>query len=231
MDLLLIRHAQPEWVVDGRGLTDPPLTELGWTQARRLAAWWPEDRRPTRLWVSSALRARQTADPLAERFGLEPEIHADLVEVKLPSRFEGAAAKEVGKTIVAARQRPPEDWWGGVPGGGEPYRDFHGRVTRCLDGRLGELGLSSLGEGKDPRWSGPEHDLDERILLVGHAGTNATLTAHLLGFPPRPWIWESLLTNHTGVTHLRLRKLMASRIFALAAQSQVLHLESDEVTR
>ena len=37
MELVLIRHGEPEWVRDGLNVVDPPLTERGRRQARRVA--------------------------------------------------------------------------------------------------------------------------------------------------------------------------------------------------
>lgn len=236
MKLLLVRHGQPEWVRDGRGVIDPPLTELGRAQARRLADGWPEGRAPTRLWVSPACRSRQTAEPLAERFGLEPEVHDDLVELKLPPRFAGAAAHEVGKIIHAAKHESPETWWGG-PAGREPFDVFHDRITRAIEGALETVGLRRGGGAiapkgaeprVDPRWHPDWEHSEERVVLVAHAGTNAVVATHLLGFPPTPWAWETFLCAHAGITRLHARKLMGARVFGLQAHNDLAHLGEDE---
>ena len=73
MELLLIRHGLPEHVENRDGKpADPPLSELGRVQARRLSEWLARER-IDRLYTSPMARAYQTAEPLAERFGLEPE--------------------------------------------------------------------------------------------------------------------------------------------------------------
>ena len=38
MEIVLIRHGEPEWVRDGLNVVDPPLTERGRRQAERVAA-------------------------------------------------------------------------------------------------------------------------------------------------------------------------------------------------
>ena len=38
MEIVLVRHAQPEWVRDGLNVVDPPLTPLGHRQAKHLGA-------------------------------------------------------------------------------------------------------------------------------------------------------------------------------------------------
>jgi probable phosphoglycerate mutase len=80
VELLLIRHAQPVRVERDDGLAaDPPLTELGWAQAKAMAAWLSEERVDA-VYVSPLLRARQTAQPLAELFGVQPEVVEMLAE-------------------------------------------------------------------------------------------------------------------------------------------------------
>ena len=37
MEIVLIRHGEPEWVRDGLNVVDPPLTERGLRQAERVA--------------------------------------------------------------------------------------------------------------------------------------------------------------------------------------------------
>jgi probable phosphoglycerate mutase len=80
VELLLIRHAQPVRVERTDGLAaDPPLTELGHAQAKAMAAWLSEERVDA-VYVSPLLRARQTAEPLAALFGLEPVVVEELAE-------------------------------------------------------------------------------------------------------------------------------------------------------
>jgi broad specificity phosphatase PhoE len=71
--ILWVRHGQSTWnVIDrmqGHELS-PPLTDLGREQAA-LAADALADRRVARILSSPAVRARQTAEIIAERLGLE----------------------------------------------------------------------------------------------------------------------------------------------------------------
>jgi broad specificity phosphatase PhoE len=70
MDLLLVRHALPVRVDDGEGPADPVLSDEGRAQALALAAWL--DREPIDAVLASPLRrAAETAEPLADRLGLD----------------------------------------------------------------------------------------------------------------------------------------------------------------
>ncbi|MEQ9162579.1 MAG: histidine phosphatase family protein, partial [Ilumatobacter fluminis] len=83
MEIVLVRHGQPEWVRDGRNVVDPPLTGLGLRQAdamaRRLA-----DESFDAVFVSPLQRARQTASPLYERLGRDEVIAPWLEEIRDP---------------------------------------------------------------------------------------------------------------------------------------------------
>ncbi len=81
MQLVLVRHALPvriDATADGAA-ADPELAERGWDQARRVVAALVDDQIDA-IYASPALRARQTAAPLAEALGLEVVIEPGLAE-------------------------------------------------------------------------------------------------------------------------------------------------------
>ncbi|MFJ1458997.1 histidine phosphatase family protein [Nocardia sp. N2S4-5] len=84
MQLVLVRHAQPERVFTTSGPADPGLTELGAEQAARvpdvLARMEGGPHRVTRVVSSPQRRARATAAPTAEKLGLAVETIDDLAE-------------------------------------------------------------------------------------------------------------------------------------------------------
>ncbi|HEY4610329.1 MAG TPA: histidine phosphatase family protein [Ilumatobacteraceae bacterium] len=85
MQLLLIRHALPHRSEPGEG-SDPDLSADGVEQANRLPdalARFPI----TRLVSSPQRRAVQTAEPVAERLGLEPIYDDELAEFDRQSHF------------------------------------------------------------------------------------------------------------------------------------------------
>ena len=72
MRLILIRHGRPD-EDDTEAPHDPPLNADGWRQARA-AARLLETEGVTGIVASPLQRARQTAEPLAERLGLSIEM-------------------------------------------------------------------------------------------------------------------------------------------------------------
>ena len=81
MRLLLIRHAESVGNRERRlqGRTDFPLTERGRRQARELAAALSRVR-VTAVYSSPIRRAMNTAEAIADRFGLTVEVQTELEE-------------------------------------------------------------------------------------------------------------------------------------------------------
>ena len=86
VELLIIRHGLPVRIDDAGGPADPELSPEGHEQARRLADWLRHDT-ITAIVTSPMQRARQTAVPLAEAFGLEPVVDDELAEFDRGQHF------------------------------------------------------------------------------------------------------------------------------------------------
>lgn len=88
MELLFVRHALPERVegVEGDGPADPPLAPRGWEQARAVAGWLAEEKMDGII-AGPSRRARETAQPLAERLGLDPVVDQDLAEFDVGASY------------------------------------------------------------------------------------------------------------------------------------------------
>ncbi|WP_174575591.1 histidine phosphatase family protein [Nocardia miyunensis] len=84
VQLVLVRHAQPERLVTADGPADPDLTEIGGAQAARvpdaLARLEAGGHRIARIVSSPQRRARSTAAPSAAKFGLPVDIFDGLAE-------------------------------------------------------------------------------------------------------------------------------------------------------
>ncbi|MGY2060682.1 histidine phosphatase family protein, partial [Nocardia gipuzkoensis] len=84
MQLVLVRHAQPEGALSASGPADPGLTELGVDQAARVPAALARleigRHRITRVLSSPQRRARETAAPTADKLGLPIDVSDGLAE-------------------------------------------------------------------------------------------------------------------------------------------------------
>lgn len=225
MEIVLVRHAQPEWVIDGRGVDDPVLTELGHQQAALLPQYF-ESRPIDHLFVSPLIRARQTAQPLIDAFGIEPETLDWAAEISAPV-WQGTPMEVIEHAFATQRARPLEEQWEAIPGG-ESFREFHERVTDGLVDLLARFDcVRTLGF--PPLWRVPFDG--PRIVLVAHSGTNAVALGHLLGIDPVPWEWERFIAFHASISVLRPMHIAQAATLSLFRFSDTSHLPEDMHTR
>jgi broad specificity phosphatase PhoE len=116
--LLLVRHGETDWNAAGRlqGHTDRPLNEYGHRQARELADRLAGDGIQA-VYASDLSRARETAEIIAGRLGLEVITDPDLREKNWGSwegltsderarvEFEGESTEEHRERVLRAVKR------------------------------------------------------------------------------------------------------------------------------
>lgn len=225
MELLLIRHGQPEWVRDGLNVVDPPLTELGHRQAQALAEVMAGQELDEIL-VSPLLRARQTAAPMLAALGREEQIELWLEEIRDP-KWHGTPAERAAEAYRELRDRAPADRWRGLTGG-EDIREFVERIRLGAEKFLQERGVHRM-DGELPVWHIAEPG--RRIALVAHAGTNSIVICHLLGLEPTPWEWERMVLRHASISRLEAIPVGDLYTFSLTALSDVEHIPPADRTR
>lgn len=225
MELVLIRHAQPEWVRDGLNVVDPPLTALGHRQASALATAMtgqPFDE----ILVSPLLRARQTATPVLEALRRPEDVDMWLEEIRDP-KWHGTPAERAAEAYRELSSRVSADRWNGLAGG-ENIREFVARIRLGAEKFLQERGVHQV-ESELPVWQIAEPG--RRIALIAHAGTNAIVICHVLGLPPTPWEWERMVLRHASISRLEAIPLGDGYTFSLTALSDVEHLDPADRTR
>src|SRR4051812_43512399 len=143
-EVVLVRHGASAAAVPGQpfdlldGHADPPLSPEGREQARAVAERLrgePIDA----LFVTPLRRTAETAAPLAEATGLEPDVVPDLREVMLGD-WEG------GELRIRASQGDPmffrvieEERWDVIPNA-EPMDAFAARVRSGLEAIVSSVG-------------------------------------------------------------------------------------------
>jgi len=218
VEIVLVRHGEPEWVRDGLSIDDPPLTVRGRRQAELLAGWFAAEAFDE-VYVSPMVRARQTAAPILERLGREEVVADWLEEIRNPI-WHGTPAEKAEEAFRENRARPSQEQWDGLPGG-ESVRDFVSRIRNNAALFLAERGIEPIGTTL-PVWriAGPAR----RILLVAHAGTNSILIGHLLGLDPTPWEWDRFVLGHTSTSRVLALPVGDGHTFSLTRLADVEHL-------
>lgn len=177
--LVMVRHGQTDANVRHELDTRPPgapLNALGLAQAAALGERLASDP-VTAVHSSVAVRARQTAAPVAAAHGLEVDVVEGLHEV-FCGDFEGRSGREALERFMAVY----EAWWTGdldarLPGG-ESARDVRNRFLPALD----EVLQGASGD----------------VVLVSHGAAIRLVAAALLGDTA-----ETLYVPNTGLVVLR----------------------------
>jgi phosphohistidine phosphatase len=103
MDLILWRHAEAQEWTQGCDDMARRLTARGEKQAKRMAGWLdrqlPDN---TRILVSPAVRAEQTASALGRKFKLRPELAPEATVAQLLDLVQWPQAK--GTVLVVGHQ-------------------------------------------------------------------------------------------------------------------------------
>jgi len=217
IELVLVRHGQPDWEPDGRARDEPELTPLGRAQAEAAARALAAERFDA-LYVSPLRRARETAEPIEKALGLPARVERWLAEIRLPP-LEGTPLEEVQRFFARMRMRDLPDWWNG-PEGGESFRHFHERVTTGVEEALASHGVRRLSQSL---WGVPERDV--RVLMVAHGGSIAVLLAHLLGIDPEPFEGERFQIGWTGIARARTLPVASAHVWSLQAFNARAHLQ------
>jgi broad specificity phosphatase PhoE len=159
---VLVRHGQSTWNDQGRiqGQLDPPLSELGREQARRVAERL-SGRRFAAFYTSDLSRTQETAAAIAQAIGMEPVANPQLREVGLGA-WEGMTAAEVAERYPAEWER----WrampsWDSVPGA-EGSARFETRVRGVIADLL-------------------DHHAHGDVLVVTHGGVIQVALGEVVG--------------------------------------------------
>ena len=219
IEVYLLRQAQPAWEPEGKAVDDPVLTELGHKQAAA-AAEALQNLKFDRFLVSPTRRSRETAAPLAQIWGCQPDVLDFLEEIRMPT-MHGQPEARVRDFFAGARSRPLEEWWEGIPGG-ESFRDFHLRLTTGLGQLLPELGIEA---GPHPSLWQTQHKA-ARYLIVSHAGTSSVILSHLLGLPPVPWEWERFPLAWAGYAVIANNPAAGAQLWSLEKFNVTHHLNT-----
>lgn len=226
MELVLVRHGEPQWARDGLNVNDPILTERGRRQATAAAqrvgdpAQAPADGPIDRLLVSPAIRAAQTAEPFAATLGVAADVLDWLHEYRLPDAWEGQPIDVAREAFANQNASPREVWWQGLPGS-ESMSGFHERVIHGISGELARAGVRRIDA--DGLWQVDEGP-PQRWVIVAHSGTNSTVVSYLLGCEQEPWEWERFSMGHASIAVIGTVPLAGAAIWSLRSLGDATHI-------
>ena len=221
MEIVIIRHAQPEWVKDGFSVDNPPLTELGFQQAEALAEEL-RDENFDEILVSPLVRTQQTAAPILQALGRDLVIEPWLEEIRNPI-WHGTPQERAEAAWKAEKSKASHERWTGIEGG-EPVSEFVDRINLGVSLFLAERGISRSNK-ELPVWETNENFVEsKKIALICHAGTGSVSLCHMLGFPATPWEWERLVIGHATINRISTLSLADGITFGLTQLSGNHHL-------
>ncbi len=216
--LLLVRHGEstnnagpPE-----QRVADTPLTDLGWTQARRLGPRLAKVRPIDVLLASPFLRTLQTTEPIAQATGLAPHIRTDLHETG--GCYAGYHPDErVGKPGLNAGEIADQ-----FPGYVIPSDIDHNGWWKSRTPETGEQAASRAHRQLD-LLRDDYADSDVVVACVAHGDfIMLMLTAALEHWPGH----ETAPIANTSVTHLRIGR----NDVELVADRATGHLEDSHIS-
>lgn len=143
--LILIRHGETDWNVDGRyqGQADPPLNAKGLAQAYRLA----EELAGVELrvlYTSPLRRALQTARILAETLDLPLHQEPRLMEIH-QGDWQGRLRADIAARYPDLFRRWETEPWAVTPPGGEHLAQVQARVYAAVDDFLARHRSQRIG--------------------------------------------------------------------------------------
>lgn len=224
MEIVIVRHAEPEWVKDGFSVDNPPLTLRGHEQAA-LAAQALANEHFDEILVSPLVRTRQTARPLLEKLSRDLVIADWLEEIRNPI-WHGTPQERAEAAWKAEKSKTSHERWSGIEGG-ESVSDFVDRINIGVSLFLEENGLFR-SDNSLPVWHEGEGFVEnKKIALIAHAGTGSVSLCHMLGLQPTPWEWERFVIGHASINRISTLRLGDGITFGLTRLSDNEHLPYD----
>jgi broad specificity phosphatase PhoE len=173
--LLLVRHGETTWNVEGRyqGQADPPLSERGRAQAEATAQKLADQGLQV-LYSSPLRRASETAQIIALRLGLSVGYDPRLMEIN-QGEWEGMLVTDIEQHWPALFSRWVHDPWLVTLPGGESLSQLQMRVLAAVADMV----------ARHP---------EQRIGVVTHKMPIAIIKIHRQGLEPER-IWELFPAN------------------------------------
>ena len=180
--LVLIRHGQTDWNVEGRwqGQADPPLNDRGREQARLVAEYQSQFGFAS-LYSSDLRRAMETARVIGAAMGVEVHPDPRLREVNL-GRWQGMLAGDIRAQYPDELKRWRESPLTARPPDGEDVPALARRVLEAVNEIIARYPRQRVGI--------VAHELPIAVVLCRSAGVGLE---HLRDMIPGNGVWSELV--------------------------------------
>ena len=228
MEIVLIRHGQPEWVKDGEYTVDPGLTEIGKKQAEKSASTF-EKHSIDEIWVSPLNRAKETLKPFEQRnIGCKIKTFDWLGEAldDDEKKLIGESQETIREYFDHRNTRSFEDWMETTHGA--YMKGFSENIVKNLEESLSDIGVISTDSRYDRLFDLSSSKIS-KLMIISHAGTMSTLLSYLLNLPLYPWTWRKFLPRHAGHTFLRSTEISSGHFFRMKEFNNVSFMDNGEL--
>ena len=228
MEIVLIRHGQPDWGSGVNAYTaNPKLTELGRIQSEKSAAVFNKSS-VDELWVSPLTRAQETHNPFKDR-SISKDIHVfewlKEMEDEEEKALFGKSQEEVMDFFEKRNTQSFEEWI--ADNHGQYMEKFRDNIILNLESELKKRSINPLGNEYDRLFELNNSEL-QKIIIISHAGTMSVLISYFLNMPLYPWTWRKFLPRHAGHTTLKSTEISSGHFFRLKEFNNVSFLNSEE---
>ena len=228
MEIVLIRHGQPEWVKDGEYTVDPGLTEIGKKQAEKSASTF-EKNSIDEIWVSPLNRAKETLKPFEQRNIASKIKTFDWLREALDDdekKLIGESQETIREYFDHRNTRSFEDWMETTHGA--YMKGFSENIVKNLEESLSDIGVISTDSRYDRLFDLSSSKIN-KLMIISHAGTMSALFSYLLNLPLYPWTWRKFLPRHAGHTFLRSTEISSGHFFRMKEFNNVSFMENREL--
>lgn len=227
MEIVLIRHGQPEWMVNDVYQQNPNLSALGHKQAELSSTMFkPESM--NELWVSPLNRAQQTHQPFVDK-NIAKEIFVfdwlQEMEDEEEISLYGKSTDEIMVFFEKRNTQSFEEWTEGPHG--VYMKTYRENIISNLEKELKQRGIVCTDDTYDRQFTISDNS-PEKLMIISHAGTMSVLLSYFLNMDHYAWTWRKFLPRHTGHTRLRSTSISGGHFFRLKEFNNVSFIESDE---
>ena len=228
MEIVLIRHGQPNWVTGVNAYTaDPKLTDLGRLQSEKSSTVFDKSS-VDELWVSPLTRAQETHLPFKDK-SISKKIHVfkwlKEMEDEEEKKLFGKSQEEVMDFFEKRNTQSFEEWI--VGNHGQYMEKFRDNIILNLESELEKRNINPSGNKYD-RLFDLNNSEEKKIMIISHAGTMSVLISYFLNMPLYPWTWRKFLPRHAGHTILKSTEISSGHFFRLKEFNNVSFLNSEE---